>query len=94
MKICFVMGVHLLIYLIIVLWIVCGIVPRHDNVITTLQRLLTTQPEHSTLAQQVDSFNHCLDSGCTFRLCQDASSILAETLGIFPWFLLVECLEA
>ena len=32
------------------------------------------------------------DVGGTFRLCQDASSIFAETLGKFPWLLLVECL--
>ena len=56
--------------------------------------LLSTNPEHSTLCLEVNSLQHCVDSGGRFRLGQDASSIFAETLCKLPWLLLVECFEA
>ena len=52
--------------------------------------VLASYPKHSTHCLEVDGLQHSLDGGGTFRLCQDASSIFAETLGIIPWFLLVE----
>ena len=82
------------IYLIIVISIVCRIVLRHNNVITTLLRLLSIQPEQSNNPKHVDSLQHNLDSGGTFSLSQDTSSILTKTLGKLPWFLLVERLNA
>ena len=56
--------------------------------------LLAAQPDDPTLPEQVHGLQHCLDSGGTFRLSQDASSIFTKTLCKIPWFLLVECLEA
>ena len=56
--------------------------------------VLATNPIHPTHSQQVYGLQHSLDSGGSFRLSQDASSIFTETLGKLPWFLLVKCLEA
>ena len=56
--------------------------------------LLSTNPEHPTLCLEVDGLQHSMDSGGTFRLSQDASSIFTETLGKLPRFLLVEGLKA
>ena len=67
------------------------VVPHPEEVLATL---LSTQPVQSTLPQQVHGLKHSLDSGGSFRLSQDASSIFTETFGKRPWFLLVECLKA
>ena len=56
--------------------------------------LLATQPVQSTSPQQDHGLKNSLDSGGSFRLSQNASSIFAETLGKFPWLHLVICLDA